>query len=106
MENADPKPIKVISVEFYRSSNGKEPVRDWIKSRPANQRKIIGQDIKTVEMGWPIGMPIVKSLGNKLWEVRSNLIQNIARVIFILHNDRMVLLHGFIKKAKKQRKKT
>ncbi len=67
---------------FYRTPLGAEPVRDWIKSLPANDRKIIGADIQTVEFGWPIGMPLCRSLGGGLWEVRSKITDGIARIIF------------------------
>lgn len=65
-------------------------------------RKIIGEDIKDVEYSWPLGMPLVRSLGHGLWEVRSHLSGNrIARVIFCVDAGRIVLLHGFIKKSQK-----
>jgi len=74
-------------------------VREWLKSLHVEDRQIIGTDIKTVEYGWPIGMPVARPLGNKLYEVRSNLTdKKIARVIFTIIDHYMVLLHGFIKK--------
>jgi phage-related protein len=64
-------------------------------------RKAIGEDIKDVEFSWPIGMPLVRSLGRDLWEVRSGLPRGrIARVLFCLEEGRM-MLHGFIKKTQK-----
>ena len=59
---------------------------------------MIGIDIKTVEFGWPIGS---KPLGRGIYEVRSNLKDNIARTIFCIEEDQMILLHGFIKKSQK-----
>ncbi len=65
-------------------------------------RKSIGEDIKTVEYGFPIGMPVCRRLGSKLYEVRSNISdKRIARIIFAVEASCMVLLHGFIKKAQK-----
>lgn len=66
-------------------------------------RKRIGEDIKTVEFGWPVGMPVCRSVGGGIYEVRSDLVQNrIARVLFYFDKSaRMVLLHGFIKKTRK-----
>jgi phage-related protein len=61
-------------------------------------RKTIGEDIKTVQLGWPLGMPLVRHLGGGLWEVRSRLDNRIARVLFVLSGSKVVLLHGFIKK--------
>ncbi len=34
-------------------------------------------------MGWPLGMPLVKSLGGGLWEARSSFPGGIARVIVV-----------------------
>ena len=65
-------------------------------------KKIVGVDVKTVEFGWPIGMPVCKPLGNGLYEVRSNLQSNkIARIIFCIEGPEMILLHSFIKKSQK-----
>ena len=75
-------------------------VRKWLKKLSLEDRKIIGEDIKDVEFPWPIGMPLVRGLGDGLWEVRSNLTGGrIARVT--VEQGSMVLLHGFIKKARK-----
>jgi phage-related protein len=93
---------KRVPVIFFRTVAGGEPMREWLKSLPlADDRKRIGADIKTVEYGWPIGMPTCRPLGGGLYEVRTNLSQNrIARVIFYIDvQSRMVLLHGFIKKT-------
>jgi len=77
-------------------------VREWLKNLNADERKIIGEDIKEVEFSWPIGMPLVRSVGRELWEVRSTLPQGrIARVLFGVTGEHMVLLHGFIKKSQK-----
>ena len=81
---------------------GAEPVRDWLKSLPSEDRREIGEDIATVEYGWPVGMPVCRPLGQGLWEARSTLHGNrIARVIFCIAQGRMVLLHGFVKKTQK-----
>jgi len=83
------------------SDSGKEPVRDWLKSLSNEDKKVIGEDIKTAQFGWPIGMPLIRPLGKGLYEVRSTLRNRIARVIFTVENKRMILLHGFIKKDQK-----
>lgn len=96
-----PKRVPAI---FFRTEAGSEPVRDWLKALPySDDRKRIGEDIKTVEFGWPIGMPVCRSLGKGLYEVRTRLVNNrIARVLFYIdRKNRMVLLHGFIKRTRK-----
>jgi phage-related protein len=78
-------------------------VREWLRGLSSEDRKRIGEDIKTVEFGWPIGMPVCKPLGAGVFEVRTSLLQNrIARVRFYVDRKRrMVILHGFIKKTRK-----
>lgn len=95
---------KRLPARFFESEMGKVPVREWLIELSAEDRKVIGDDIRTAEFGWPIGMPLCRSLkGRKgLWEIRSNLSDGrIARVFFCAHQGSMVLLHGFIKKTQK-----
>ena len=91
-----------LSVYFYANNSGHEPVRNWLKELDLHDKKIIGEDIKTMQYGWPLGMPLVRNLGDGLWEVRSQLASSrIARIIFFMRQNRIVLLHGFIKKTQK-----
>ncbi|MEO5328963.1 MAG: type II toxin-antitoxin system RelE/ParE family toxin [Magnetococcus sp. THC-1_WYH] len=92
---------KRIPARFYRTPSGHEPVREWLLSLSREDRFRIGSDLKTVEFGWPVGMPTCRPLGRGLFEVRSTLDGRIARVIFCIADGRMVLLHGFIKKTQK-----
>lgn len=94
--------MKRLPAAFFALSSGREPVREWLKALSAADRKAIGEDIKDIEFSWPIGMPLCRSLGGGLWEVRSDLPPGrIARVLFCVRDGRMVLLHGFIKKSQK-----
>ena len=69
--------------------------------RPEDRRPI-GADLSTVQFGWPIGMPLCRPLGQGLWEVRSTLpSRRIARLLFFVHEDRIGVVHGFIKKTQK-----
>ena len=65
-------PEPILFVAFFRTETGREPVREWLKSLPRENRRIIGEDIKTVQFGWPIGMPLVRKLDKALWEVRAD----------------------------------
>jgi len=98
--NLDKLPMP-LTVKFFRQTSGNEPVRDWLRSLSVEERKLIGEDIKTVQWGWPLGMPLVRNLGDGLWEVRTNLPGRIVRVIFCMSENHIVLLHGFIKKQPK-----
>lgn len=94
--------IKKLPAAFYCTAAGKEPVREWLKGLDQADRLIVGQDIATAEFGWPVGMPVSRSLGKGLWEIRSEISNGrITRVIFCVADDKMVLLHGFIKKTQK-----
>ena len=95
---------KKLPAAFYRSLSDTEPVRDWIKALDARDQKLIGQDIATLEFCWPVAQPKCKPVkGRKgLWEIRSNISsKRIARILFCIHNNEMVLLHGFVKKSQK-----
>lgn len=88
-----------LRVRFYRTVSGTEPVRDWLINLDKEKRRKIGIDIKTVQFGWPMGMPLVRKLERGLWETRSHLPGGIARVMFTVDGSTMVLLHGIIKKS-------
>jgi len=90
-----------LQVVFYKSAAGNEPVREWLKKLDKEDRRVIGGDIKTVQLGWPLGMPLVRKLEKRLWEIRIQLDSRIARILFTVHTNIMVLLHGFIKKSQK-----
>ena len=91
----------VLNVKFFRSETGAEPVREWLRDLPIESRRTIGADLKTVQLGWPLGMPLVRKMETGLWEVRSHLADGIARVLFTVIDAELVLLHGFIKKSAK-----
>ena len=96
---AQPQPK--LSVRFFRTAEGREPVREWLRSLPRQERKVIGDEIRTVQFGWPIGMPLVRKLDARLWEVRVDLPNRIGRVLFTIVDRQAVLLHGFIKKSQR-----
>ncbi len=90
-----------LTIVFYKTLAGREPVREWLRGLPRDEKKLIGEDIKAVQFGWPIGMPTVRHLENDLWEIRTDLYRKISRVIMTVGGGRIILLHGFIKKDRK-----
>ena len=94
--------LKRIPAIFFRTEAGSEPVRFWLRLMDAEDRRLIGEDIKAIEFGWPIGMPTCRPMGDGLHEVRTNLTGGrIARVFFYVdRRQRMVLLHGILKKTR------
>lgn len=94
--------LKKLPAAFYSTASGNEPVREWLKGLSGEDRRTLGQDIATAEFGWPVGMPLCRSLGKGLFEIRSDISgKRIARVIFAVIDEQMVLLHGFVKKTQK-----
>lgn len=97
-----PEHPRKIPVVFYRTRGGTEVVRDWLRDLDEADRNAIGMDLMRIQYRWPVGMPLCRALGDGLWEVRSTLPSNrIARVLFSMHQGRILALHGFIKKTQK-----
>jgi phage-related protein len=93
--------LKPIPLVFWRSTAGREPVREWLNELPRGDQRTIGRDIAQVQFGWPIGLPVCRSLGDGLWEVRSSLAtKREARVLFGFHDGVLIALHAFIKKTR------
>ncbi len=91
----------MFEVYFFATGAGNEPVLDWLRSLDRGERAVIGADLRTVQYGFPIGMPVCRPLGNGLYEVRSSLpTKKEARIIFFLHDSSLVLVGGFIKKTR------
>ncbi len=84
---------------FYATAARNEPVRTWLKSLSRESRRTIGEDIAYVQYKWPIGKPQVDHLRGPIWEVRSTLKSIIVRTLFAVDGNKMILLHGFIKKT-------
>jgi phage-related protein len=70
-----------LEVLFFRTSTGREPVREWLKALPYEDRKAIGNDLKTAQYGWPLGMPLIRKLEPDLWEVRTRFQDRTARIV-------------------------
>jgi phage-related protein len=95
-------PPKPLPLRFWNSSLGNQPTRDWFRALPEADRTVLGRDLRRVQFGWPIGMPLVKSLGGGLWELRTSLpSKREARVLFCMNEDTIAVLNGFIKKTQK-----
>lgn len=92
--------LRILPVDFFRTRSGSEPVRDRLKQIEPADRRVVGYDLLRVQNGWPVGMPLCRNLGEGLWEIRSSLpSRRIARLLFVIRQERILLLHGFIKKS-------
>jgi phage-related protein len=89
---------------FYRTGSGEEPVRQWlkkVKQEDSAAVRVIGADLDRVQWQWPISKPLVGSLGDGLYEVRSSVGRVEYRLIFCVPRRQLVVLHGFKKKTRK-----
>ena len=88
-----------LSARFY-TTGANEPVKEWLLSDHELKAEV-GTAIMAVQFGWPVGQPLCKHIEGDIWEVRVNLNNRIARVLFALDGSTMILLHGFVKKTQK-----
>ena len=94
--------LQPIPLKFWKSDAGNEPVRVWLSALPREDRRTVGRDIGIAQFGWPLGLPLCRSLSGGLWEIRSSLpSRREARVLFGFHEGEMVALHAFIKKTQR-----
>jgi phage-related protein len=95
----DPQPKKIPLIFFCTLAEG-EPVREWLKKLPKEERHAIGKDLLRAQWRWPLGMPLCRAMGSGLWEIRTDLpTKRTARVLLCLYREHLVALHGFIKKT-------
>ena len=98
MDEGSPASIPLV---FYRTEAGSEPVRDWLKALDRDGRLAVGLDLQRVQYRWPVGMPLCRSLGAGLWEVRTSLpSRTISRVFICFHDGRLYGLHAIVKKTR------
>jgi phage-related protein len=98
----DPQRTKIPLI-FFRTLAGNEPVREWLKELPEEERHSIGRDLLRGQWRWPVGMPLCRPMGSGLWEIRTDLpTGRTARVLFCLYREHLVALHAFIEKRKKE----
>lgn len=95
-------PSQKTQLIFFRTGGGTEPVRDWLKDLPPDDRREVGKDLMRAQWRWPVGMPLCRPMGDGLWEIRTDLPSNrIARVLLCVDDGKLVALHAFIKKTQK-----
>ena len=102
-EDAQPQKIPLI---FFRTGAGSEPVREWLKELPEEERHAIGKDLLRAQWRWPVGMALCRAMGNGLWEIRTDLpTKRTARVLLCLYREHLVALHGSSRKRARRRRK-
>lgn len=92
------------TVRFYQTPLGRPVIQEWLRSFDKPDREILGYDLMEVQLGFPMGLPLCRSLGGGLWEVRSSLSGNREVRMIFFHDPEhqaLVVVHGFIKKSQK-----
>lgn len=93
-------------VYFYKDSNGKEPVLEYLreliaandKNSRIKARKINDYIQALAKYGFQLREPYIKHLDGDIWELRPLR----DRILFVAwQNDSFVLLHQFMKKTQK-----
>jgi phage-related protein len=95
------------SVEFYSDRDNSSPVLDWYETLDDKTKAKLIWTFQLLETnGIEVGMPYIKPLEDKLYEVRAEVNRNAMRVIYFLYTERrFILLHGFHKKTQKTPRK-
>ena len=105
MSSGNPEPKTAIY--YYTSSQGENPVKEFLNSLEENQQvKILRIFQHIEEYGLQAVSPHLKKLsGTPLWEIRTLGKDNI-RILYIVPEKNAVLaLHGFVKKKQKTPRK-
>ena len=91
-------------IEFYETESGKKVILDFLESLPVKHRARAIREIELLEeFGTDLTTPHVKQIDGKLWELRIKASSNISRIFyFVSINNKIVLLHGFIRKLIKR----
>jgi len=91
------------TVESYIDPRGRSPVEEFLDRLPADDRARIDHTIGLLrEFGLQLGLPYVKHLEGKLWELRIPVGRKAYRVIyFAFTGQRFILLHAFLKRMQK-----
>ncbi|MEA3000465.1 MAG: hypothetical protein QOK17_2298 [Sphingomonadales bacterium] len=91
-------------VLFYETVSGNKIVLNAIRELSSEEKKVLGEDLKTVQIGFPMGLPLCRPLGDGLYEIRSSLpSKREFRLIFFFDRPRQCLLvvHALFKKSAK-----
>ena len=90
-------------VEYYVTSSGKVPAKDFIESLPVRLKAKVFRDIGLLEeFGTEVKMPYSKHLKEGVHELRVRLGNDRSRMLYFFFRDqKIVLTNGFIKKTQK-----
>ncbi len=93
----------MFDIEYYRLTNGKAPVAEFIDSlSPKMQAKAVWSIDLLAEYGNQLREPFSKQVDDGLFELRIKFASDITRIFyFFVVENKIVLTNGFIKKTTK-----
>jgi phage-related protein len=89
-------------INYYFTSNGKAPVKEWLEGIGSEPKAEIFRVLELLsKYGTELGLPFVRPIENKIYEVRAKDRSGIYRVLYFAHTQKtFVMLHGFQKKTR------
>lgn len=92
-----------FEVEFYETTSGEQPARDFLLSLDKKMRAKMADTISILQdNGYELREPYSKHLSEGIFELRAKVGSDITRVLYFFYVDRRIILtNGFIKKTQK-----
>ena len=88
-------------INYYHNQNNKSPVKEWLDDIGNEPKAEIFRVFEMMQRyGIELGLPFIRPLEHKIYEVRAKDKSGIYRVLYFAHTDKtFVMLHGFQKKT-------
>ena len=90
-----------FNVTFYETSEGKCPVKEFIGNQEVKMRAKIYRNLLLLEeLGNNLRLPYSRHLDDGIFELRTQLANNITRVLYFFVIDKEIIItNGFTKKT-------
>jgi phage-related protein len=91
--------VCIVDVRFYRTAGGEEPVREYLRGLPLDERRLVGAAIRALQScGLSAPGLVTRQLDGKLWEIKASA----ERVLYCVSTGPVVwLLHAYRKATQK-----
>lgn len=96
-----------MEVKLYSTAAGRNVVAEFLLSLPSKDTAKIFHTIELLaKLGAELHEPHTKHVDGSIWELRIKFSSNIYRIFYFIYtsndgNEKLVLLHGFVKKTRK-----
>jgi phage-related protein len=86
--------VKDMDLSYYKTSSGREPVRDYICKLPEKDRAFIEGDFKLIQKHGLEAPVVFRHLKGKLWEIKTGRGHQQRIFYCVLTGPLMLLLHA------------